>query len=158
MRGITYVFSQWLNGNPARVNIKQPWQQVTSVTPCGLRLVCSVMFHIRSTVAGWSQAAHLIVGVLRYSCVSPLGGIRLGTALVRIRRSLHTMLLTNSNSKPVSARWSTVVGWSRTTHLIVGVLRYSCVSPFGGIRLGTAMVRDRRSNHIARVKNFVSHL
>ena len=112
----------------------------------------------RSSVAGWSPVTHLSVGVRMYACVSSFESIRLGTAMARIRRSLHTMLLTNSNSKPVSTGWSSVVGWSRTTHLIVGVLRYSCVSSFGGIRLGTARVRNRRSNSIARVNNSVSYL
>ena len=36
------ILSDWME-SPARVNIKQPWQQVTSVTPQGLRLVFAVV-------------------------------------------------------------------------------------------------------------------
>ena len=101
MRECTLVLlNDWME-TPARVNIKQPWQQVTSVILYGLRLVFAVISK-RSTVVGWSPATHLIVGVLRYVRVSSFGSIRSGTAMVRVRRSLHTMLMTNSNFEPVS--------------------------------------------------------
>ena len=70
---------------PARVNIKQPWQQVTSVTPRGLRLVCLK----RSTVVGWCfgvpQRLIWTVDVLRYIALSHLWDSSSGTAFVRIR-------------------------------------------------------------------------
>lgn len=56
----------------------------------------------RSTVVEWSPSTHLIVDILRYNLKRPSVGFRLGTVLVRVRRSLHTMLLTISNSKPIS--------------------------------------------------------
>ena len=70
---------------PARVNIKQPWQQVTSVTPRGLRGVCLK----RSTVVRWCfgvpQRLIWTVDVLRYIALSHLWESSSETALVRIR-------------------------------------------------------------------------
>ena len=85
MRSFTSViFNDWME-TPARVNIKQPWQQVTSVTPRGLRLVCLK----RSTVVGWCfgvpQRLIWTVGVLRYIGLSHLWDSSSGTASVRIR-------------------------------------------------------------------------
>ena len=47
------ILSDWME-SPARVNIKQPWQQVISVTLLGFAW-CGFK---RSTVVGWSQATH----------------------------------------------------------------------------------------------------
>ena len=85
MRGFTIVFLSDLMETPARVNIKQPWQQVTSVTPRGLRLVCLK----RSTVVRWCfgvpQRLIWTVDVLRYIALSHLWDSSSGTAFVRIR-------------------------------------------------------------------------
>ena len=97
--------SQWLNGNSCQ------GQHQTALTAGHFGNSLWVTLSVRgggskrSTVVGWPPATHLIVGILRYVSESSFGGIRLGTALVRVRRSLHTMLLTISNSEPVSTGW-----------------------------------------------------
>ena len=102
MREYTLVFlSDWME-TPARVNIKQPWKQVALVTPCGLRLVITVVpkrVYSREVISSDSPNRWCATACL---CI-PSVGIRLGTVMVRIRESLHTMLLTISKSEPVSA-------------------------------------------------------
>ena len=94
------ILSDWME-SPARVNIKQPWQQVISVTLLGYAWCGFKTVYSRGLIPSGSP----IVDVLRYVSESSFESIRMGTALARIRESFHTMLSTISNSKPVSTGW-----------------------------------------------------
>ena len=94
------ILSDWME-SPARVNIKQPWQQVISVTLLGYAWCGFKTVYSRGLIPSGSP----IVDVLRYVSESSFESIRMGTALARIRESFHTMLSTISNSEPVSTGW-----------------------------------------------------
>ena len=140
--------SQWLNGNSCQ------GQHQTALTAGhfgnSLWVTLSVCGDFkRSTVVGWSPATHLIVGVLRYVRVSSFGSIRLGTAMVRVRRSLHTMLMTNSNFEPVSTGCLLLTVLCSYHHLITIIITTSPVSTCSYIHLkvrGKFSQRSKESN------------
>ena len=93
----TVILSDWME-SPARVNIKQPWQQVISVTLLGYAWCSFKTVYSRGLIPSGSP----IVDVLRYVSESSFESILIGTTMARIRESFHTMLSTISNSEPVS--------------------------------------------------------
>ena len=93
--------SQWLNGNSCQGQHQAALKAGHLGNSSWITLSGRGGFKW-STVVEWSPATHLIVDILRYDLKKPSVGFRLGTVLVRIRESFHTMLLTISKSKPVS--------------------------------------------------------
>lgn len=76
MRGFTLVIlNDWME-TPAKVNIKQPWQQVTSVILYGLRLVFAV---VSNGLQSWSDPQRLTHSLIYLvGLVSSLESIRNG--------------------------------------------------------------------------------
>ena len=79
MREYTYVFLNDWTETPARVNIKQPWQQATLVILYGLRLVFAV---VSNGLQSWSDPQRLTHSLIYLvGLVSFLESIRIGNGL-----------------------------------------------------------------------------